>query len=111
MVINRLMLYNNVSFFSYFLTLTLPVKGFVELPATLVSELGCHVGIHFNRVRFELYIYIYKYIYIYIYIYTYIYIYIYISDSKRVVVRWSEHFQKLLNVITIVKCGIHCSTP
>ena len=28
-------------------------------------ELGCHVGIHFKRVGFELYIYICTYIYIY----------------------------------------------
>ena len=39
-------LFNNVSFISYFLTLT-PVNGFAELSATLVSELGSHVGIHF----------------------------------------------------------------
>ena len=54
------------------------VIGFIELPTTLVSELGCHVGIHFKKVRFELHIYnIYIYIYIYIYcIYIYIYIYI-----------------------------------
>ena len=37
---------NNVSsFLSYFLTLTLSVNGFTELPAALVSELGCHVDI------------------------------------------------------------------
>ena len=40
---------NNVSFLSHFLTLT-PVNGFVELPATLVSELGCHVGINLNKL-------------------------------------------------------------
>ena len=46
-------LFNNVSFLSYFLPLTFSVNGFVELPATLISELGCHVGIHFKRVGFE----------------------------------------------------------
>ena len=47
-------LFNNVSLLAYFLTL-LPsvtlessVKCFAELPATLVSELGCHVGINFK---------------------------------------------------------------
>ena len=29
------------------------VNGFAELTATLVSELGCHVGIHFKRVEFK----------------------------------------------------------
>ena len=52
---------DNVSFLSYFLTMTLSVNGFPELPATYV--IGCHVGIHYKRVRFELYIYIYIYIY------------------------------------------------
>ena len=33
------------------------MNGFPELPATLVCELGCHVGIDFKRVGFELYIY------------------------------------------------------
>ena len=33
---------------SYFLTLAPSVNGFAELPATLVSELGCHVGIQFK---------------------------------------------------------------
>ena len=47
-------LYNNVSFFSYFLILTPSVNGLAELPAALVSELGCHVGINFKRVGFEL---------------------------------------------------------
>ena len=32
-------LFDNVSFLSYFLTLTLPVIGFAILQATLVSEL------------------------------------------------------------------------
>ena len=41
------------------------VIGFIELPTILVSELGCHVGIHFKKVRFELHIYIYI-LYIYI---------------------------------------------
>ena len=40
-------LFNNVSFFSFFLTLTSAVNGFRELPATLVSEVGCHVGVHY----------------------------------------------------------------
>ena len=44
-----------MSFLSYFLTLTSDVNGFAERPATLVRELGCHVGIHFKRVEFELY--------------------------------------------------------
>ena len=35
------------------------MNGFAELSAILVRELGCHVGIHFKRVVFELYIYIY----------------------------------------------------
>ena len=43
-------LFNNVSFLSYFLTLTPSMNGFAELPATLVIELGCHVGIHFKLV-------------------------------------------------------------
>ena len=43
---------NSVSFLSYFLNLTPPVNGFTELPATLVSELGCHIGILFKRVGF-----------------------------------------------------------
>ena len=51
-----------MSFLSYVLTLTSFVNGFAEIPATLVSELGCHVGIHFKHVGFELYIYIYMYI-------------------------------------------------
>ena len=51
-----------MSFLSYFLTLTPSVNGFPELPATLVSELGCHVGIHFKQVGFELYTCIYIYI-------------------------------------------------
>ena len=51
--------------------LTSSVNGFAELPATIVSELGCHVGNNLKRVGFELYIYIYIYIYVYIYIYTY----------------------------------------
>ena len=55
-------LFNYVSFLSDFLTLTPSVNGFAELPATLVSELDCHVGIHFRRVGFELYIYTYIYI-------------------------------------------------
>ena len=42
------------------------MNGFAELQATLISELGCHVGIHFKRVGFELYIYNIPYIYIYI---------------------------------------------
>ena len=37
----------DVSFFSNVLTLTPSVKGFAELPATLVSKRGCHVGIQF----------------------------------------------------------------
>ena len=56
--------FNNVSFLSFFLyvlTLTLSLNGFAEMPATLVSELGCHVGTHECM---------YIYIYIYIYIYT-----------------------------------------
>ena len=36
------------SFLSYFLILTPSVNGFAELPATSVSELGCHVGINFK---------------------------------------------------------------
>ena len=46
-------LLNNVSFLSYFLILTPSVNCFAELPATLFSELGCHVGI---RDGFKLYI-------------------------------------------------------
>ena len=45
-------LFNYVLFLSYFLTLTPSVNGFAELPATLVSERGCHVGINFKRVGF-----------------------------------------------------------
>ena len=30
------------------------MNGFVELPATLVSGLSCHIGINFKRVGFEL---------------------------------------------------------
>ena len=44
-----LCLLNNVSFLSYFLTLTSIVNDSAEMLATLVSELGCHVGIHFKR--------------------------------------------------------------
>ena len=33
-------------------TLTPPINGSAELPATLVSELGCHVGIYFKLVGF-----------------------------------------------------------
>ena len=40
-------LFNDVLFLSYFLTLTPSVNGFAELPAILVSEHGCHVGISF----------------------------------------------------------------
>ena len=65
-------LFSDVSFSSYFPTLTPSVNGFGELPATLVSELGCHVGIHFKRVGFALFIYIYI---LYNYIYTVVYIY------------------------------------
>ena len=59
-------LFNNMSFLSYFLTLSLTpsVNGFAELPTIVVSELGCRVGIHFKRVGFELCIFIYTYIYI-----------------------------------------------
>ena len=32
------------------------MNGFAELPVSLVSELGRHVGIHFKRVVFESYI-------------------------------------------------------
>ena len=42
-----------VSFLSFFLSLTPYVNDFAKLPATLVSELGCHVDIHFKRVGFE----------------------------------------------------------
>ena len=45
-------LFNNVSFVSYIIDAF--CEWFAELPATLVSELGCHVDIHFKRVRFEL---------------------------------------------------------
>ena len=45
-------LFNNVSLLSYFLNVMPPVNGFAELPATLVSDLGCHIGIHFRRVEF-----------------------------------------------------------
>ena len=39
-------LFNNVSFLSYILTLTLSENCFaeLELPATLISEFGCHIG-------------------------------------------------------------------
>ena len=76
--------FNNVSFLSYFLTLTPSVNGLVERPATLVRELGCHVGINFKQVELELYMHAcmaiharahahththtYRYIYIHIYI-------------------------------------------
>ena len=48
-------LFNNMSFLSIFLTLTPSVNGFAELPATLVSKLGCYVDIHVvnNQVGFE----------------------------------------------------------
>ena len=36
-----------------FVTFTPFVNGFAKLPATLVSERGCHVGIYFKRVGFE----------------------------------------------------------
>ena len=49
-------LFNNVSFLSCFLILTSSANGFAEQPATLVNELGCHVGINFKRVDFEVYI-------------------------------------------------------
>ena len=52
---------NIASFLSYFLNLT---------PSTLVSELGCRVGILLKRIGIELYSSVYIYIYIYIYIYT-----------------------------------------
>ena len=55
-----------MSYLSYFPTLTPSVNGFAELPATLVSEHGYPVGIHFKRVGFESYIYIYIYTCIYI---------------------------------------------
>ena len=35
------------SFLSYFLTLTPSENCFAEMPATVISELGCHVGIYF----------------------------------------------------------------
>ena len=41
-------LFKNVSFVSYIIALMPSVNGFAELPATLVSELGCHVGINFK---------------------------------------------------------------
>ena len=49
-----------MSFHSYVLTLTPSVNGFAELPATLVSELGYHLGTYFKRVGFINNIYIYK---------------------------------------------------
>ena len=49
---------NIASFLSYFLNLT---------PSTLVSELGCRVGILLKRIGIELYSSVYIYIYIYIY--------------------------------------------
>ena len=55
-------IFNNVSFLSYFLTLTPSVNGFALLPAPLVSELDCHVGIYFKRVGLELYICSPKYV-------------------------------------------------
>ena len=58
-----------MSFISYFVTLTHSVNGFADLPATLVCELGCHVGIHFKQIVYI--IYIYTLVYIYIYIHTY----------------------------------------
>ena len=42
-------LFNNVSFVS----LTPSVNGFAELPATLVSELGCHVSIHLSELSLK----------------------------------------------------------
>ena len=59
-------LFNNVSFLTYFLTLTPSVNDFAELPATLVSKLGCHVGIRVKQIGFELLLLLYIYIYIYI---------------------------------------------
>ena len=50
-----------MSFLS-FSNLTPSVNGFAELPAILVSELGCHVGINFILSELGL-----NYIYIYIY--------------------------------------------
>ena len=44
------------------------MNGFAELPATLASGTGCHVGIQFKRVGFELYIYMYIYIHTHIYL-------------------------------------------
>ena len=41
-----------MSFLSYVLTVTPSVNGFAELSVTLVSKLGCHVGVHFKRVGF-----------------------------------------------------------
>ena len=43
-----------MSFVSYLLTPS--VNCFAKVPATLVSELGCYVGIHAKRVGLELYI-------------------------------------------------------
>ena len=65
--------FNNVPFLSSFITLMPSVNGFAELPATLVSQFGCHIGINYKQVGFELYIYIYIYNFIYKYIYTCIY--------------------------------------
>ena len=44
---------------NYIITLTSSVNSFTEQQATLVSELGYHVSIHFKRVEFELSMYIY----------------------------------------------------
>ena len=63
---------------SYIITLTSSVNSFTELQATLVSELGYHVSIHFKRVEFELSMYYCISLYVYIYIYIYIYIIKYI---------------------------------
>ena len=49
-----------MSFHFYVLSLTPSVNGFAELPATLVSELGCHVGTYVKRVGFINNIYIHK---------------------------------------------------
>ena len=43
-------LFNNVSLLSFFLILTRSVNAFAELPATLFSEHGFDVSIHFKRV-------------------------------------------------------------
>ena len=51
-----------MSFLFNFLTLMPSMDCFAVLPATLVSELGCHVSIPFKQVGFELHIY---FIYIY----------------------------------------------